>query len=451
MSLKEKQQNKKESPSNLLFQLFDKVNQIVESQESKRELSSRALFFRIIRIVFAVFIILFGVYLVHDKTSKVSSLQGFINGDLVSVNAPIKGHIKFAKHFQQGQLVRPGAELATITNNYEDYISDLELKKQEILSRIQANQRHLRSLENIIGQRKALLGGFKQGAFSQKDLRVSYEKNRLKQYQKDVDEAESAYKLAKVEAWRLSQLLPNGYVSQSDVDKANSKLKQTEAARDAKLALLQQASSQLKAAERGVQVEGSQTASYQEVKRNDLEVEILNLEQQKAEAQLQIDLNNAELQKLDKQLQLQKEVKLTAPFEGVIWSIVAKSDENIESGKSVMKLINCRERWVEAFVSERDVSDMYVGAPVKVVSLNADGQSWDGIIKSIRGGDSRIRVGDDTDILPPELIRRQVALKVEVDWGEGPEQSKIKPREFCMLGTSVEVRFKKQKGLRDVE
>lgn len=440
-----------EASSSLLFQLFEKVNQVVESSVNKKEVSSRAIFFRIVRVLFAVFMIVLGVFLMYEKNTKVSSLQGFINGDLISVNAPIKGKLKFTKHFQQGQSLKSGEKIGTILNNYQDYVSNLEIKKLEIISRIEANQKHLRSLENIIGQRKQMLGSYRQDSSEQKNLRVAYENKRLEQYKDDVTQAESAYKLAKLQAWRLSQLLPNGYVAAAEVDKANANVKQTEAIYEAKKALLDQAASQLTAASKGLQVEGSLTSSYQEAKKHDLKVEILNLEQQLAEAHLQVDLNKAELQELTHQLELQKEVTLLSPFKAVIWSILAKSDEHVEPNKTVMKLINCRERWVEAFVSEKEVGQIYVGAPVTVVSLNADKRSWNGIIKSIRGGDSRVRVGNDTDIMPPELIRRQVALKIEVDWGDDPEQSKLNAREFCMIGTSVEVRFKKQKGLHDGE
>ena len=122
----------------------------------------------------------------------------------------------------------------------------------------------------------------------------------------------------------------------------------------------------------------------------------------------------------------------------------AKSGENIQQHQSIVKIINCQARWAEAFVAEKDLGKVYIGAPVTVKSLNADSKVWDGYIQSIRGGSNRVKVGEDVDILPPELVRRQMAIRVEVNWEDYDENQLVNPREFCQVGNSVEVSFKKQ-------
>lgn len=436
---------KAEENLNLLFKLFEKANSTINSQKNQDKTSSRAIFFRTVRIVFAVLVIVIGLKLFMDRNTKVNSLQGFINTELVSINSPINGKLTLNKSIKVGQYIESKALIGTVENTYEDYINDLEIKRRSVISQIEANKKHLANLVSLLSSRQSMLGDYSTKSNLQKNLRVKYENDRLNQFEKELAEAKETSALSKREYERISSLIDDGYVSLADVDKAKSKYEQSKANLDSKKAQVEQSESQIKAASKGLQVEGSQSVSFHEARRRDLEVEILSLQQQASDTQLKIDLDETELEKINEQIKNQKEALIKMPVNGVVWSLAAKSGENIHQHQSIAKIINCRTRWVEAFVAEKDLGKVYIGAPVQVKSLNADSKIWNGFIESIRGGSNRVKVGEDVDILPPELVRRQMAVRVEVDWENYEDNQLINPREFCQVGNSVEVTFKKQK------
>jgi multidrug resistance efflux pump len=318
-------------------------------------------------------------------------------------------------------------------------------------SRLKANKEHYDNILAIINSRNGLLSEYSGKSSQQTKLRIKYEKDKSNELKNDLVESKKALELSEKQYERVTVLIKDGFVSQADLDKAKATYEQDQAAYLAKKAKVDQSQSQIKAAEKGLQVDGSQAVSFQEARRKDLEIELLNLSQQAAEAKLQVDLTQSELEQTNEHLKKEREAKIFMPIDGVIWSIPAKSGENIIAGQPVIKVINCNDRWIEAFVPESDIGKVHIGSPVKVGSLSADKKVWNGYIQSIRGGTNRVKVGEDVDILPPELVRRQMTLRIAVDWEregnefieKGDRASKFS--EFCQVGNSVEVTFIKQR------
>ncbi len=111
---------KKEENLNLLFKLFEKANFVINTQKTQQNASSRAMFFRSVRVVFAVFIILIGLKLFINKSTQVSSLQGFINTELVAINSPINGTLTLNKSIKVGQYIKANQAIGKVENKYED-------------------------------------------------------------------------------------------------------------------------------------------------------------------------------------------------------------------------------------------------------------------------------------------------------------------------------------------
>jgi multidrug resistance efflux pump len=130
---------------------------------------------------------------------------------------------------------------------------------------------------------------------------------------------------------------------------------------------------------------------------------------------------------------LQKECVITMPTDGVIWSVSGKPGEQVDANQLVMEVINPAHLWVDAFFSEKDAAAIRPGVPVEVRSLDGRG-NWSGVLRSIRAGVGRIAMDSSVAVPPPDTVKRQIAVRVEPDWG-GP----FDPTEFCRVGRSVEV------------
>ena len=143
---------------------------------------------------------------------------------------------------------------------------------------------------------------------------------------------------------------------------------------------------------------------------------------------------------MEAQMKMQKASVVTMPTDGLIWSITGKSGEQANSNALVMEVINPSRIWVDAFFSERHAKELKPGLPATIRSLDSTA-SWRGHLESIRAGVGRIAYDTTVAIPPPEMAKRQIAVRVDVDW-----QPPFGAVEFFGVGRSVEVKFVKGKG-----
>jgi multidrug resistance efflux pump len=149
----------------------------------------------------------------------------------------------------------------------------------------------------------------------------------------------------------------------------------------------------------------------------------------------QLARSSTRAQETERQMALQKECVVTMPFDGLIWSVAAKMGEQMEMNKPVLELVNPEQIWVDAFFSERFVSDLRPGLPATVRALD-NSNAWTGRLRSIRAGVGRYAFDSSVAVPPPELAKRQIAVHVEAKW-----QQPYSAGEFFGVGRSVEVTF----------
>jgi multidrug resistance efflux pump len=158
----------------------------------------------------------------------------------------------------------------------------------------------------------------------------------------------------------------------------------------------------------------------------------------------QLDRTAKRAQDMEAQMKLQEASVVTMPADGLIWSITGKSGEQANSNALVMEVINPSRIWVDAFFAERHAKELKPGLRAAIRSLDSTA-SWRGHLESIRAGVGRIAYDTTVAIPPPEMAKRQIAVRVDVDW-EPP----FSAAEFFGVGRSVEVKFVKGNGQRTV-
>ncbi|WP_152640405.1 hypothetical protein [Xanthomonas sp. MUS 060] len=82
---------------------------------------------------------------------------------------------------------------------------------------------------------------------------------------------------------------------------------------------------------------------------------------------------------------------------------------------------------------------MTAGTRVKVRAYYGGGNEWDGEVVSVRYGAGRVTVGQYLVDPPPEVLRRQLPVRVatvriRVNWGRSDADAPL-----CNVGRSVEV------------
>ncbi len=98
----------------------------------------------------------------------------------------------------------------------------------------------------------------------------------------------------------------------------------------------------------------------------------------------------------------------------------------------------------EPFFAERFAQDLKPGLPAVVRSLDSVAL-WKGRLESMRAGVGRLAYDTTVAVPPPEMAKRQVAVRVEANWDQP-----FGATEFFGVGRSVQVTFTRGKTQRTV-
>lgn len=153
------------------------------------------------------------------------------------------------------------------------------------------------------------------------------------------------------------------------------------------------------------------------------------------EKKQQVQRSEQRAAEMKKQMDLRKDSVVTAPIDGIVWSVAAKAGEQMDSNKLVMQIVNPSRIWVDAFFAERHVKSLHPGLPGVIRSLDGTA-SWRGSLQTIRAGVGRFAFDTNVAVPPPEMVKRQIAVRVAPDWDKP-----FGPTEFYGVGRSVEVTF----------
>ncbi|MGG6265223.1 HlyD family secretion protein [Leptolyngbya sp. AN03gr2] len=360
------------------------------------------------------------------QLTEAQSRSAYINAEVVSVKLPISGTLQL-NSLQPGQQLTAGTKLGEVRNPRN---AELEIKRNQLRSQIQLNQKQLITIRQTIADQLQQIGQFKVESQSGQRLEVNSAQNQVQQLSSELDKAKYEAKSAQADADRYRVLLEEGATSAALAEKNQAQANQAWAMVNSAKARLDQAIQQLTAAESGLQIGGSRTLSYSEIRQRELQTDIAELQRQLSTVQTQLNSAINELKEIEPQIKLNQSAEVKSPFDGTIWSVDAKPSEFVNAGAPIVRVMNCANVWVDAFFSEADSHYLAPGMmlPVKI----SGGQTLQGKVESIRGGTGR-RVGQDVAIAPPTSLRQQVSVRIAIP------SATLPPQQFCFVGRTVEV------------
>ncbi|MGF1590411.1 MAG: HlyD family secretion protein [Pleurocapsa sp.] len=389
---------------------------------------------RVFRLVMAFSAVITVGLIATKHYSQVRSRQAFINAEIVSVRNPIAGNLQL-KNLQPGQLITSGENIGAVKNLREG--AELEVTKQGLISQIEQAKQTLVSLDAQIANRRQLIAQVEAEASNQQSLGVDYEMQQLEIVQNQLNHSLFVAQTAQKDQDRLQALADQGVIAQDKVERSQLNYNRAQNMVKSARSQLKQAQQKIEAAKAGLQLDGSKTLGYSEIRQRELQTEISDLQQQQAEVAVRQQTTEAELAKINRQLSLNQRAVITSPTDGTVWSVESKTGEYADPSTPILELLNCQNRWVEAFFSEQNTEKLYPGRPVDVRLLGTENNQFvSGTIESVRAGSGRVETGKDIAVPPPNNVRRQVAVRVKLN--ELPEVDSV---QFCDVGRSAEVVF----------
>jgi multidrug resistance efflux pump len=421
----------------------------------KLPVPKRTSVFKSTRLVLALGVMGVGLTFFVQHLLSIRSSRAYINSDIVYIRTPIEGNLQLNNHYVPGEWVEPNRVLGHVKN---PRANTLILRREELKTQLSVAQKSLLSLreqastyERILGQLDHKIKLYEQQILQQKQLQNQQKKLELSQTERYINQSHAELErqkeeaaIAQKEAQRYQQLAQEKVVSVSQAEKLQSLAKQSQENVKKAFESYQQSLSQLQVNEANlssVQINfmlriGDTENRQQQllIHQQDLAKELIAIQQKKLSTNGEIQAINNELSKIEKQLKIDSVTAIKASIAGPIWSIKSRSNEYLEPNEEILTMVNCQNRWVEALVPEQSAAQLSSGMAVQIKLLGETQRRWQGKILAIRAGVGRMNAGEDVVGLLKDLPKRQVALRIGVEWSE-PANS----QEFCYVGRSVEV------------
>ncbi|HSK38956.1 MAG TPA: HlyD family efflux transporter periplasmic adaptor subunit [Arenibaculum sp.] len=369
-----------------------------------------------------------------------SSVQAFVDTDIIVIRAPVAGKLTLHPDLQGGGMVAAAQDLGQLAGDVENpQVVSLKLQHEQKRSRIAVLEEQITGIERRLADRAHLIEQFGRENREEQRLRQVFLAAQLKGAREELRRVLARASVVDASERRIRSLSARGVVSQANLDDVIGSGRAAEAEVDAQKARVIQLEAALEASALGLDLDGTRSLGQTATRLRELRSDVVDLEQQQHELRRSLEAERAEFAVIDTELYRQRKVELLAPRSAVVWSIDARPGETVASNTPLLQLADCGRVRVEDFFDEADAAALAVGQPVKVRLTHGE-KVWDGTVETIRAGTGRVTVGDNVVLPPPEIARRQlpvrvITLRVKVDWAEGD----LQPEQFCLAGRSAEV------------
>ncbi len=354
----------------------------------------------------SVGLLIWAILLVRARTNTVTGLDAVINASLTDIKTPIEGGISILRN--TGDSTRQGETLFTVDNSRVS-----QLKIQEIQSRIAQYKSQLASTRTHLQQQLLLLDQLKVDRQNQIQLEAQENQEQYQQLENDLKGAKAKQHLAEITVQRTAMLTRAGALAQSSLDSAQADLEQSQANVLSVISHRDTYQTERNAVLKGLTLTKTRS-NYDPGVR--LQESLLQIGDTTATIQmLEQNIRSAfsELQQAEIDVARQKQIAIPSPISGILWRQLAHNAEYVGSGQSVEQLLNCKQRWVDTSVDERDLKLLHPGTPAKLELYGSD-RVLHGWVRQIRSGMGRVTVGDEVAVPVPPNTPRTSQVRVEL-------------------------------------
>ena len=375
----------------------------------------------------SLLLLLAGGVVVHVMTTR--ARDAVVDADFIEIASPIKGQLDELK-VEAGDAVHPGDQLARVE---DPRASNAEVRRLETaLSTAEAELARITREQEL---KTDLSGGFARDAADQRRLETGRTSEELKQLHAELARERQELAFSERDVSRQEMLYRAGAVAENVVDRARTTAAQNRDQVRSIEARIQAQNRRVQAANRDLSLDRTrgETDPLPRLQATNLDLARLGGLRRAAERQvlgLRAQLNTAET--LYNQ---QRSVWLKAPVSAVVWGVLARTGDTLAQQAPVLRLINCKSRWVTTYVSESDLKRLSIGSRARI-DLIGEVLDLRGRVDLIRSGVGRQSDRDnDPSRLPINLAREsQVRVRINRD-------VPAPPRKLCFVGYSARVIF----------
>jgi multidrug resistance efflux pump len=368
-----------------------------------------------------------------------TSLDGTVNARFALVAAPIEGVVSDTPP-KVGTALPENTDVFFIANDRISRTAEAQLDAdlgaaKERLQALQAQAKDLSALKTDLVNR---LKEYQQASIAGIQQEIIVRQQRIATAQANRTSAEA-------DLSRKQTLGATGVVAGSSVEQARAASVSATSEQNIAKAELERFQRQLEALKRGTFVgEGRNDVPYSQQRTDEVTIQLANVD-------AQIRTEKARIQQLNRQLLLERArndrlsfAAVQVPFRGVIWRNNVVAGSNVVVGNELMRLLDCRELFVDILVDEVDYDRIKPGDHADVRLLGTSNVIR-GRVLSVRGSAAAVEEVVLAAV-PPKSQGKNARIRVMLD----PSDMQTDYANFCQVGRTVQVRFARTSSLEAV-
>ncbi|MGV7030842.1 HlyD family secretion protein [Methylobacterium symbioticum] len=366
-----------------------------------------------------------------------TSLDGTVNARFALVSAPIEGVVSDTPP-KVGTALPEGTSVFFINNDRISRTAEAQLDADlgAAKERLQALEIQAKDLSALKADLVTRLKEYQQASIVGVQQEIIIRQQRISTAQANKASAEA-------DLARKQTLGATGVVAGSSVEQARAASVAATSEQNIAKAELERLQRQLDALKRGTFVgEGRNDVPYSQQRTDEVTIQLANVE-------AQIRTEKARIQQLNGQLHLERArndrlsfAAVQVPFKGVIWRNNVVAGSNVVVGNELMRLLDCRDLFVDILVDEVDYDEIKPGDRADVRLLGTS-DVIGGHVLSVRGSAAAV---EEVVLaaLPPKSRGKNARIRVALD----PSDMQIDYANFCQVGRTVQVRFARSSSLQ---
>lgn len=410
----------------------------------EQRLPSRSLLANLLITGLSLGLLFWAARLLYERFTSVASVDAVINAPVIDITAPQEGVVSELV-MNTGEQATAGVALATLTN---PRVSELRL--QEVRSQLSRQQAELQAAQDRLTQLLAVTARAEVDYRNQERLELSEAQQSVEQVEADLRAAEARLRgaeaqlrLSQTNQRRIAALYAEGAVSQqardqstTDRDLAVMEFNQRRAEAESLRERRQQLQANQEAANLGLSLSRTRSNSDPRLRLDELRLQIADIRRTIAVLQEQIQAAQAELSEAETDTNRLKKIDINAPVTGVVWQLAVQPGRTVQQGELLGQLLDCRRRWMDAYVDERTLRSLGPGTTATIQLYGDRSQTLSGRVTLIRSGVGRITAGQDLAVPIAPNLPREAQVRVELEPSETLDSGN-----FCYVGYTGKVTF----------
>ncbi|RUM06545.1 HlyD family secretion protein [Rhizobium chutanense] len=390
---------------------------------------------RITRITVGLLLLVIITVVLLPAITGYTSLDGTVNARFAVVNAPIDGTIA-EEPAKVGSPAKEGQSLAEIRNPRVNraILASLEADRNTALDRVAALKKERQELSELREELSARLEVYRQTTIANLEREVEILRKKV-----EVSQAQDL--VAQVDLSRRMALESKGILTQKLVEAARAAGAATGGEVEISNLTVDQLQQRLEAVRQGIFVfgDGQNDVPYSRQREDEVIVHINDLNSRIAENETRASEAQKQLVEEKTRVSNLESATAIAPFDGVVWSRSIVNGSNVVLNNELMRLLDCRELFVDILVPEVDYDEIYPGLAAQV-RLFGRNDVFKGTVVSVKGSSAAVETDSFAASLPPST-QRNARIRVHLD----PSVMNNDFANFCQVGRSVQVRFSKHR------